>query len=105
MAEAPLQWTSVWPAIVAVSLVSYLIRISGFWLMGRIEIGARMRRALEALPGSIFVATVLPIAVRSGPPGIAAALAAATLMLTTRREILAIFGGLGAGAATRALGF
>lgn len=99
------RWESAWPAILASALVTYLIRIGGYWLMGRLPIGPRMARALEALPGSIFVAAVLPIAVRAGAPGIAAALAAGLTMLIARRDWLAIFLGLGAGALTRAAGF
>jgi uncharacterized membrane protein len=100
-----LQWESPWPAIVAICVTSYLVRISGYWLIGRFRPGPRLTRALDVLPGSIFVASVLPIAARAGAPGLAACLAAAGLMLTTRREIFAVFGGLGAAAALRALGF
>lgn len=99
------RWESAWPAILACSVVTYLIRIGGYWLMGRVPIGPRMSRALDALPGAIFVAAVLPIAVKAGAPGIAAALAAGLTMLATKRDWAAIFLGLAAGALTRAAGF
>lgn len=100
-----LRWESPWPAILAICATSYLVRISGYWLIGRFAPGPRLRRALDVLPGSIFVASVLPIAARAGAPGLAACLAAAALMLTTRREVFAVFGGLGAAAGLRALGY
>ena len=99
------RWDSAWPAILAMTLVTYLIRIGGYWLMGRVPIGPRMGRALEALPGAIFVSAVLPIAVKAGAPGIAASLAAGLSMLALRRDWLAIFLGLAAGALTRGAGF
>lgn len=99
------RWESAWPAILACALVTYLIRASGYWLMGRIPIGPRMERALEALPGAIFVSAVLPIAVKAGAPGIAASIAAGATMIVARRDWLAIFLGLAAGAAVRAAGF
>lgn len=99
------RWESAWPAILACAGVTYLIRASGYWLMGRVPIGPRMARALDALPGSLFVAVVLPLALRAGPPGIAAALVSGTTMLAARRDWLAIFCGLGAGALVRWAGF
>ena len=99
------RWETAWPAILACALVTYLIRIGGYWLMGRLHIGPRMSRALDALPGSIFVAAVLPMAVKAGAPGVVATLAAGLTMLLARRDWLAIFMGLCAGAMTRAAGF
>lgn len=99
------RWDSAWPAILACAFVTYLIRIGGYWLMGRVPIGPRMSRALDALPGSIFVAAVLPLAIKAGAPGVAASLAAGLTMLTIKRDWAAIFLGLAAGALTRWAGF
>jgi uncharacterized membrane protein len=99
------RWESAWPAILAMAGVTYLIRVSGYWLMGRVPLGPRMTRALDALPGSIFVAAVAPIALKAGPPGLAAALVSGLTMLTLKRDWAAIFFGLTAGALVRAGGF
>lgn len=99
------RWDSAWPTILAAIAVSYLIRVSGYWLMGRVPIGPRMTRALEALPGSIFVAVVLPVALKAGAPGVVAAISAGLAMLLLKRDWAAIFLGLAAGALTRAAGF
>lgn len=108
MSDLPIwdwRWDTPWPTILAAAAVTYLIRVSGYWLMGRVPLGPRMTRALDALPGSIFVAAVLPVAVKAGPSGIAAALVSGAVMLTLRRDWAAIFLGLAAGALVRAAGF
>ena len=92
-------------AFAVMTAVTVASRLGGYWLMGRVPIGPRMSRALDALPGAIFVAAVLPLAVKAGAPGIAAALAAGLTMLATKRDWAAIFLGLAAGALTRAAGF
>ena len=44
-------------AILAMGAVTYSIRAGGFWLMGHVPLTARVRRMLEALPGTVVVAT------------------------------------------------
>lgn len=91
-------------ALIAMAGVTYLCRASGVIFMNRISIGPRLARALRALPGSIVIATILPIAAQAGTPafiGIAAAIGA---MVVTRMEVAAIVAGLVAIAAMRALG-
>ncbi len=63
-----------------------------------------MRDGLSALPGSIVVAVVLPLAAKAGPSGILALAAAIGMMLVRRNELLALMIGLGVGAGARALG-
>ncbi|MCC7347743.1 MAG: AzlD domain-containing protein, partial [Variibacter sp.] len=41
--------------------VSHAIRLGGFWVMARVPLTPRLRRMLDALPGSVVAATVLPI--------------------------------------------
>jgi uncharacterized membrane protein len=92
-------------AIFVMAAVSHLIRISGFWLMARVPLTPRIRRMLDALPGSVVAATVVPIVVKSGPAaalGIAAVLA---IMALRRNEFLAVFVGVGVVALARAAGF
>lgn len=100
-----LRWESPWPAIIGMIVTTWLLRMAGYWVLGRFPIGPRMRRGLEALPGSIFVAAILPLALQAGAPGIAAAVFAVLIMFFLRREVLALCGGLGAAALLRAFGF
>ena len=97
-------WGSVL-AIAAMTLVTFLCRIAGVVVMSRVRITPRIERGLRALPGSIVVATVLPLAVQGGPPaalGLAAALAAMAWM---RTEIAALAAGLVVVSLVRAAGY
>jgi len=91
-------------AIVAMACATYLTRISGFWLMAHVPLTARLRRMLEALPGAVVAATVLPIVMRTGMPAALAVSAALVAMIARRNEFLAIALGCIAAAAARAAG-
>ena len=91
-------------AILAMAGATYLTRISGFWLMGHVPLTARLRRMLEALPGAVVAATVLPIVMRTGMPAALAVSAALVAMIARRNEFLAIALGCIAAAAARAAG-
>lgn len=102
IANEPLAFLAALGAMVA---ATYLMRAGGFWLMGRVPIGPRVKRMLNALPGSVVAATVLPIVVKSGPAALAAVLAALAAMLITRNDFVAVVAGIGAAALIRAGGF
>jgi uncharacterized membrane protein len=91
-------------AIVAMAVATYVTRASGFWLMGHVPLTARLRRMLEALPGAVVAATVLPIVMRTGMPAALAVAAALGAMIVKRNEFLAIALGCAAAAAARAAG-
>jgi uncharacterized membrane protein len=91
-------------AIAAMAGATYLTRIGGFWLMGHVPLTARLRRMLEALPGAVVAATVLPIVMKSGVPAALAVTAALAAMIVRRNEFLAIAVGVAAAAAARAAG-
>lgn len=92
-------------AILAMACVTYACRVSGVVMMSRLRVTPRVERALRAMPGSIIVATAVPVGVASGLPGIAGLLAAGITMALTRFELAAILAGIGTVAAGRALGF
>ena len=91
-------------AIVAMGVIVLLIRAGGFWLMGHVNVTPRVRRMLEALPGSIVAAIVLPVIAKIGPEAAIAAVAAAGLMVLLRNELLAVVAGVLVGVAARAGG-
>ncbi len=92
-------------AILAMAIATYAMRAIGFWFMARVPLTARLRRMLEALPGSVVVATVLPIVVREGPAAARAIAAAAAAMLMWRKDIAAVIAGMAVAAAARAAGW
>lgn len=91
-------------AIVAMAVATYAMRAGGFWLMGHVPLTRRVRRMLEALPGSVVVATVLPIIVRDGLAAALAISAAGAVMLIGRNDLLAVITGMAVAAAARAKG-
>ena len=86
------------------ALVTFLCRIAGVVVMSRVRITPRIERGLRALPGSIILATILPVAMDNGWPDIAALAAAIVAMAVTRIDIVGLLAGLGTLAVIRALG-
>jgi len=92
-------------AIAAMAIVTYLCRIAGVALMTHIRITPRLERGLRALPGSIVMATILPLILDNGIPAMLSVGAAVAVMALTRTELPALLAGLGALSLIRALGF
>jgi uncharacterized membrane protein len=92
-------------AILAMAAVTYPMRAGGYWLMGHVPLTPRLRRILEALPGTVVVATVLPILLREGVAAGAAIAAALLVTFIRRNDFVALIAGVGAAAAVRAMGF
>jgi len=103
-ATEPLAFSTL-AALAAMVVATYLMRAGGFWLMGRVPLTARVRQILEALPGSIIVAVILPLIVRSGGAGLLAIGVASAVMIAVRNDFLAVLAGVAAAALVRALGF
>jgi uncharacterized membrane protein len=89
-------------AILAMAGATYAMRAGGFWLMGYVHMTPRIRRMLEASPGAVIVATILPIVVREGLPATFAVIAGVAVMLAWRRDYVAVASGLAIAAAMRA---
>jgi uncharacterized membrane protein len=98
------EW-GVLAAIVAMAVATYAMRAGGFWLMGHVPLTRRVRGMLEALPGSVVVATVLPIIVRDGLAAALAIGAAGVVMLIGRNDLLAVITGMAVAAGARAAGW
>jgi len=96
-------WGSVL-AIAAMALVTLLCRIAGVVVMSRVRITPRIERGLRALPGSIILATILPVVIDNGLPAIVALIAAVVAMAVTRIDIVGLVVGLGTLAMIRAFG-
>jgi uncharacterized membrane protein len=90
--------------IASMALATYLCRIAGVAIMSRVRITPRIERGLRALPGSIIMATILPVALDNGPPAILALTATIVTMVVTRSELAGLLTGLGALAVIRAFG-
>ncbi|MFL5025536.1 MAG: AzlD family protein [Microvirga sp.] len=96
-------WGSVL-AIAAMTLVTFLCRIAGVVVMSRVRLTPRIERGLRALPGSIILATILPVVIDNGLPAIVALSAAVVAMAVTRIDIVGLLVGLGTLSIIRAFG-
>jgi uncharacterized membrane protein len=92
-------------AFAVMTAVTVASRLGGYWLMGYVNVTPRVRRMLDALPGSIIVAAALPVAVNGGPVVIFAILAALAVAIMLRNDFIAVIVGMAVAAAARALGF
>jgi uncharacterized membrane protein len=91
-------------AIAAMAIVSFLIRAGGFWLMGRVPLTPRVRRMLEALPGSIVAAAVLPIAAKTGAVTVLAIAVAVATMVLRGNALAGVAAGMASAVVARAAG-
>jgi len=92
-------------AIALMTAVTISLRLGGYFLMSYVTVTPRVRRMLNALPGSVIAAAVLPVAVQGGSVAIAAVLAAMLAMALTRSDIVAVIAGSGTAALLRLAGF
>lgn len=90
-------------AIATMAFVTVLTRFSGHWMMGRVTLTPRIQRMLEALPGSVVAALVMPVMIKDGLPATVAMIAVAVLMIWRRNEFLALASGIAIAAGLRAL--
>ena len=92
-------------AFAVMAAVTVASRLGGFWLMGYVEITPRVRRMLDALPGSVIVAAALPVVINGGTVVILAVAAAGAITVVRRNEFVAVITGMAVAALARALGF
>jgi uncharacterized membrane protein len=90
-----------WLVIAAMTAVNYALRSSGFILMGYVPLTPRVRSILNALPGAVIMAIVLPLMVRGGLPAWAAVFVSIALMTWRRNDLLAVVAGMAAAALIR----
>lgn len=74
-------------AILAMAAVTYLTRIVGIALAGRLSLSGRAKAAFDAIPPAVLVAVIAPSALATGWPETAAAGIAA--LSATRLPLLA----------------
>lgn len=97
--------SDVMVAFAVMTAVTVAVRLGGFWLMGYVTVTPRVRRMLDALPGSIIVAAALPVAVNGGPVVMFAIFAAVAATILFRNDFIAVIVGMAVAALARASGF
>ncbi|MBX6323345.1 MAG: AzlD domain-containing protein [Rhodospirillaceae bacterium] len=74
-------------AILAMAAVTYLTRIAGLLVAGRMALGRRTKAAFDAIPPAVLVAVIAPTALATGWPETAAA--GITALVAGRLPLLA----------------
>src|SRR5690606_19411136 len=74
-------------AILAMAVITYLTRIAGIFLVGRLALSGRAKAAFDAIPPAVLVAVIAPTALATGWPETLAALV--TAVAATRLPLLA----------------
>jgi len=90
--------------ILAMTLVTVLTKVGGFWLLRRIEVNERLEAGLSVLPGAIVIAILGPELAAGGPAEWGAAGIVVLVMWRTENILLALCGGIGAVILFRATG-
>jgi uncharacterized membrane protein len=104
MSESDVLPYATFIAIATMAAMTYLVRVGGFWMMGHVRITPRMHRMLEALPGAVVAAIILPVVAKNGLPALFAVVAVMVVMVVRRNDFIAIGAGLLAAALARLAG-
>ena len=91
-------------AIAMMAAMTYLVRVGGFWMMGHVPITRRVHGMLEAVPGSVVGAIILPVVAKNGLPALFAVAAVIAVMMIRRNDFIAIGAGLAVAAGARLAG-
>jgi uncharacterized membrane protein len=91
--------------IAAMAAVTVFTRLAGFWMMGRVTVTPRVMRMLEALPGSVVAALIMPVILKEGLSAAVAMVAVALFMIWRRNEFVALACGIAIIAGLRAIGW
>ena len=81
-------------AIIAASVITYSFRLGGLLLAERLPRSGPLRAFLDALPGTILVALVVPSALNSGWQGLIGVAACLTVYFKTKNLLLTMFSGV-----------
>ena len=90
--------------VAAMALVTLALRTTGFFMMRYVPMTPPIQRMLDALPGSIIAAAVLPVVVQGGRVAWMAVLSAMVAMWLTRSDFVAVIVGMGVAALVRFYG-
>ncbi|RFB79595.1 AzlD family protein [Methylovirgula sp. 4M-Z18] len=82
-----LDWTT-FVAILCMGLVTYLTRVTGGLLAGRLQLSPRLATALDAIPPVVLVAVVAPSMLATGKAETLAS--AITILAATRLPLLGV---------------
>lgn len=80
--------------IVGMSLVTYVTKAGGLWVLNRITVSDRVEAGLDVLPGAIIVSILGPELLDAGPVEWGASAVVLVVMVRTENVLLALLSGL-----------
>lgn len=80
--------------ILGMGAVTYMTRIGGFWLLGRITPTKRVEAWMRAIPGAVLVSLIAPALLAAGVVGFVAAAATVLIAARTHRLLPALVAGV-----------
>lgn len=85
---------SAFVIILIMAVVTLATRWGGVFIMSLVPIGYRVERFIHAMSGSVLVALLAPLAVTGDHGARLALLTTAVMMLTLKKPLIAIAGGI-----------
>ncbi len=95
---------ATWLTILCAALVTYVLRLSGLLLAGRLPKTGKFKKFMDALPGTILLSLIVPAAIAAGPVGWAATILTGFCSLKTGNVFVSMLVGIGIVAAGRWIG-
>jgi branched chain amino acid efflux pump len=80
--------------ILGMGVVTYVTRIGGFWLLGRITPTKRVEAWMRAIPGAVLISLIAPALVASGVVGFIAGAATVLIAARTKQMLPALVAGV-----------
>ena len=80
--------------IFGMAVVTYLTRISGFYLVSHVKVSGRLETFLNAIPATVLVSIVAPVVIATGPSESIASLATILTAWKSRSIPLAMIVGV-----------
>lgn len=90
--------------VIGMATVTAITRLSGYWIVARMEPGPRLRRFLETAPQTVFAAMIAPALWQGGPAEWVGAVMTIIAMKLSGNLAVALIAGVGTVAGLRALG-
>lgn len=89
-------------ALIAMGFASFFCRAGGFFLMRYVTVTPRVEAGLKAIPLSVMVGIVAPVAAKGQPAELAALVVVGVVMKATGNDLIAAVAGVAVIALTRA---
>lgn len=91
--------------VIGMAVVTAFTRLSGYWIVARIDPGPKFRRFLETAPQTVFAAMIAPALWQGGPAEWLGAVMTVIAMKLSGNLAVALIAGVGTVAVWRFMGF